>query len=52
MPNDNELQVHRAVDQWFAVLNAILTADPEPFAALYSRKDHVIYMGAESTYQV
>jgi len=52
MPNDNELQVHRAVDQWFAELNVVLTADPEPFAALYSHKDHVIYMGAERTYQV
>ncbi|MEE8633836.1 MAG: nuclear transport factor 2 family protein [Methyloceanibacter sp.] len=52
MPTDNEIQVRGAVDQWFAVLNAMLNGDPEPFAALYSHKDDVTYMGAEGTYRV
>jgi uncharacterized protein (TIGR02246 family) len=52
MPNDNEIQVRGAVDRWFAVLNAMLNGDPEPFSALYSHKDDVTYMGAEGTYRV
>jgi uncharacterized protein (TIGR02246 family) len=51
MPSDNEIPVRAAVDQWLAVLNAMLNGDPEPFAALYSHKDDVTYMGAEGTYR-
>jgi len=52
MPNEDEIQVRAAVDQWFAVLNAMLDGDPEPFATLYSHNDDVTYMGAEGTYRV
>lgn len=30
----------------------MLNGNPKPFAALYSHKDDVTYMGAEGTYQV
>jgi len=52
MPNEDETAVRAAVDRWFAVLNAMLNGDPEPFAELYSHKDDVTYMGAEGTYRV
>ena len=51
MPTDEAKAVRAAVDQWFDVLNAMLNGDPKPFAALYSHKDDVIYMGAEGTYR-
>ena len=52
MPNDDEVAVRAAVNQWFDVLNAMLNGDAEPFAALYSHNDDVTYMGAEGTYRV
>ena len=51
MPNEDEIAVRAAIDQWFVVLNAMLNGDPEPFAALYSHKDDVVYMGAEGSYR-
>ncbi len=52
MPTEDEIAVRAAVDQWFAVLNAMLNGDPEPLGALYSHKDDVTYMGAEGAYRV
>jgi len=52
MPTEDDIAVRTAVDQWFAVLNAMLNGDPEPFAALYSHKEDVTYMGAEGTYRI
>jgi len=52
MPSEDEIAVRAAVNQWFDVLNAMLNGDAEPFAALYSHKDDVTYMGAEGTYRV
>jgi hypothetical protein len=51
MPTDEAKAVRAAVDQWFDVLNAMLNGDPKPFAALYSHKDDVTYVGAEGTYR-
>ena len=47
-----ESDVRRAVDQWFAALNAMLAGDPEPFSKLCSHSDDVIYMSGEGTYRV
>jgi len=52
MPTEDEIAVRAAVGQWFAVLNAMLNGDAEPFDALYSHNDDVTYMGAEGTYQI
>ena len=41
-----------AVDQWFVVLNAMVAGDPEPFAALFSHADDVLYMSGEGTFRV
>lgn len=47
-----EEDVRRAVDEWFAALNAMLAGDPEPFSGLCSLADDVIYMSGEGTYRV
>ena len=41
-----------AVDAWFGALNAMLRGDPEPFAAVFSHGDDVLYMSGEGTYRV
>jgi uncharacterized protein (TIGR02246 family) len=47
-----EMGVRRAVDEWFAALNAMIAGDPEPFAGLCSHADDVIYMSGEGTFRV
>jgi uncharacterized protein (TIGR02246 family) len=44
--------VAAAVDQWFVVLNAMVAGDPQPFAALFSHADDVLYMSGEGTFRV
>jgi uncharacterized protein (TIGR02246 family) len=44
--------VSRAVDQWFVALNAMVAGDPEPFAAIFSHADDVLYMSGEGTFRV
>ena len=52
MPTEDEIAVRAAVDQWFAVLNAMLNGDAEPLGALYSHSDDVTYMSVEGTYRI
>ena len=47
-----EAGVRRAVDAWFAALNAMIAGDPEPFAEVCSHADDVIYMSGEGTFRV
>jgi len=47
-----EVEVRRAVDAWFAALNAMIAGDPKPFADLCSHADDVIYMSGEGTFRV
>ncbi|MBL8895521.1 MAG: DUF4440 domain-containing protein [Rhizobiales bacterium] len=47
-----ETDVRRAVDDWFAALNAMLAGDPQPFADLCSHGDDVVYMGGEGTFRI
>jgi uncharacterized protein (TIGR02246 family) len=47
-----EAGVRRAVDAWFAALNAMIAGDPEPFAEVCSHADDVIYMSGEGTFRI
>ena len=44
--------VAKAVDEWFVVLNAMVDGNPEPFAALFSHADDVLYMSGEGTFRI
>lgn len=44
--------VSAAVDQWFVALNAMVAGDPQPFAAVFSHADDVLYMSGEGTFRV
>jgi len=48
----DEMAVRRAVDDWFAALNAMIAGDPEAFAGLCSHSDDVIYMSGEGTFRI
>ncbi len=48
----DEAGVTEAVNQWISALNAMVAGDPEPFAALFSHSDDVIYMSGEGTYRI
>jgi ketosteroid isomerase-like protein len=50
--SSSENDVRRAVDAWFAALNAMLAGNPEPFSGLCSHAGDVIYMSGEGTYRV
>jgi uncharacterized protein (TIGR02246 family) len=50
--NPNEKEVRRAVDDWFAALNAMIKGDPALFAQLCSHGDDVIYMSGEGTFRI
>ena len=47
-----EVDVRRAVEEWFAALNAMIAGDPEPFAGVCSHADDVVYMGGEGTFRI
>jgi uncharacterized protein (TIGR02246 family) len=47
-----EADVRRAVDDWFAALNAMIKGDPAPFADVCSHSDDVIYMSGEGTFRI
>jgi uncharacterized protein (TIGR02246 family) len=48
----HEADVRRAVDDWFAALNAMIKGDPAPFANVCSHSGDVIYMSGEGTFRI
>jgi uncharacterized protein (TIGR02246 family) len=48
----DEQALRTAIDQWFSALNATIAGDPEPFSAVFSHADDVIYMSGEGTYRI
>lgn len=47
-----EMDVRRAVEDWFVALNAMIAGNPQPFASVSSHGDDVVYMGGEGTFRI